>query len=77
MAKPDGIRFKLLEVTRQHNCDGALYGHIHRPHLEQMDDLIVINTGDWVQNESFVAEHLDGTLELVNRGVSVSTRAAK
>jgi UDP-2,3-diacylglucosamine pyrophosphatase LpxH len=51
--------------ARRNNVDIVLCGHIHRPAVQQMDDILYINTGDWVESNSAVVEHADGRLELI------------
>ena len=51
--------------ARRNNVDIVLCGHIHRPAVQQMDDILYINTGDWVESNSAVVEHPDGRLELI------------
>jgi len=44
---------------------GVVCGHIHRPALRMIDGCVYANCGDWVENGSAIAEHVDGDLELV------------
>ena len=36
---------KYCEFTQKHNCDILISGHTHRPHLEKIDNVILINPG--------------------------------
>ncbi|MDB5650949.1 MAG: metallophosphoesterase [Hyphomicrobiales bacterium] len=51
--------------ARKHDVEIVLCGHIHRPAHQQLDGLLYLNTGDWVESNSAVVEHPDGRLELV------------
>ena len=51
--------------ARRNEVDIVLCGHIHRPAQQQMDEILYINTGDWVESNSAVVEHADGRLELI------------
>jgi UDP-2,3-diacylglucosamine pyrophosphatase LpxH len=51
--------------ARRHGVDAVLCGHIHQPVIETIEDLLYINTGDWVESCSAVVEHDDGRLELI------------
>ena len=51
--------------AKRNEVDIVLCGHIHRPAKQQMDDILYINTGDWVESNSAVVEHRDGRLELI------------
>ena len=73
MARPESIRQRLISETMHRGCDGVIYGHIHQPCINQEDQVLSINLGDWVENESFLVEHQDGSLELINFGKSLAT----
>jgi UDP-2,3-diacylglucosamine pyrophosphatase LpxH len=45
--------------------DGVICGHIHTPVIKQLDGVVYLNCGDWVDSCSAIVEHLDGTMELV------------
>ncbi|MCQ2003991.1 UDP-2,3-diacylglucosamine diphosphatase [Rhizobium sp. NRK18] len=55
----------VVDEARRHNVDGVICGHIHHAVMEDMDDIRYINTGDWVESCTAVAEHDDGTFELI------------
>ncbi len=40
-------------------------GHIHHAMIEDIDGVDYINTGDWVESCTAIAEHEDGTFELI------------
>jgi hypothetical protein len=43
----------------------VICGHIHHAVMEDMDGVRYINTGDWVESCTAIAEHEDGTFELI------------
>ncbi len=45
--------------------DGVVCGHIHRPEIRKLNDVIYCNCGDWVESCSALVEHQDGSLELL------------
>ncbi|WP_075288919.1 UDP-2,3-diacylglucosamine diphosphatase [Pararhizobium arenae] len=55
----------VAEEARRSGVDGVICGHIHHAVIDQMDDIRYINTGDWVESCTAVAEHQDGTMELI------------
>ncbi len=55
----------VAEEARRAGVDGVICGHIHHAIIDQMDDIRYINTGDWVESCTAVAEHEDGTMELI------------
>jgi UDP-2,3-diacylglucosamine pyrophosphatase LpxH len=46
--------------------DGVVCGHIHRPSMQRLHGIRYINTGDWVEHCTALAEHADGRLELLD-----------
>ena len=66
LARPREIEHKIIEFAISKGYDGAIFGHLHEPKLYRKDDFIVGNCGDWVSNQSFLVETLDGQLELYN-----------
>ena len=56
---------KLVLAAQTEDCDGVICGHIHRPDLTLIDEVIYGNTGDWVESCTCIVEHLDGRLELM------------
>lgn len=55
----------LSEEARRSNADGVICGHIHHAAIEDMDGITYINTGDWVESCTAIAETADGTFELL------------
>jgi UDP-2,3-diacylglucosamine pyrophosphatase LpxH len=55
----------VAEEARKHNADGVICGHIHHATIQEMDGIQYINTGDWVESCTAVAEHEDGSFELI------------
>ncbi|PYE89971.1 UDP-2,3-diacylglucosamine diphosphatase [Phyllobacterium leguminum] len=54
------------EEARRAGVDGVICGHIHHATIETIDGIEYINTGDWVESCTAVAEHFDGTMELIS-----------
>ncbi len=55
----------LIGEARRTGVDGVVCGHIHHAKIVDLPDLRYINTGDWVENCTAVAEHHDGRLEMI------------
>jgi UDP-2,3-diacylglucosamine pyrophosphatase LpxH len=49
----------------KHGVDGVICGHIHHATIRQINGVSYVNTGDFVESCSFVAEHGDGRLEVM------------
>jgi UDP-2,3-diacylglucosamine pyrophosphatase LpxH len=46
-----------IELTRQakkHKCDTVICGHIHHPEDRMIDGIRYLNTGDWIENNSYL-----------------------
>lgn len=55
----------LSDEARRRGVDGVICGHIHHAANRDMNGVHYINTGDWVESCSAVAEHHDGTFEVI------------
>ena len=40
-------------------------GHIHTPVIKQLDGIVYLNCGDWVDSCTAIVERVDGAMELV------------
>jgi UDP-2,3-diacylglucosamine pyrophosphatase LpxH len=56
----------VIHNVRQRGLDGVICGHIHWAAIKEVDGLIYINCGDWVDSCTGIVEHLDGRLELID-----------
>ena len=56
---------KLTELARSRNCDGIICGHIHQPAMREIDGIIYMNSGDWVESLSALVEDHDGNWSLL------------
>ena len=55
----------LLHYARTREADIIITGHIHRPEIKPIGNLLYANCGDWVENCSALVEHFDGRLEII------------
>jgi UDP-2,3-diacylglucosamine pyrophosphatase LpxH len=55
----------LLRYARQREADIVVTGHIHRPEIKNIEEVLYANCGDWVENCSALVEHPDGRLEIL------------
>lgn len=51
--------------ARRCQVDGIVCGHIHHATMRVMDGVHYVNTGDWVESCTAIAEHHDGSLHLI------------
>jgi UDP-2,3-diacylglucosamine pyrophosphatase LpxH len=55
-----------LLYARTHGFDGVICGHIHQPRMRDDNGTTYCNDGDWVENCTALAEHQDGSLDLLD-----------
>jgi UDP-2,3-diacylglucosamine pyrophosphatase LpxH len=59
-------RYELAAVAaaKARGFEGIICGHIHRPHVEEIDGVLYCNDGDWVEHCSALIEDRNGELRL-------------
>ena len=65
----------LAKYAREKGAQVVLTGHIHRPEMKQVGDILYCNDGDWVENCTALVEHVDGRLELLHVEKELTTVA--
>ena len=55
----------LASEARRRGVDGVVCGHIHHASIHENDGFIYVNSGDWVESCTAIAEHHDGRLEII------------
>ncbi len=55
----------LVAEAHRHDVDGVICGHIHHATMHDKFGIRYINCGDWVESCTAVAEHFDGTFEII------------
>ncbi|MCX8087516.1 MAG: UDP-2,3-diacylglucosamine diphosphatase [Rhodocyclaceae bacterium] len=55
----------VIHTVRERGLDGVICGHIHSAALREVDGLLYLNCGDWVDSCTAIVEHCDGALELI------------
>jgi UDP-2,3-diacylglucosamine pyrophosphatase LpxH len=56
---------KLVALAKANHCDGIICGHIHKPDIRQIDEIIYMNSGDWVESLTALVEDHKGNWELL------------
>ena len=61
-------RFETLVAGEIHrrDVDGLVCGHLHRPELTYINNVLYCNDGDWVETCTGLVEHHDGSLQLLH-----------
>jgi len=62
----DKYEFLLQELATHKGCDGIICGHIHTPENKLVGNIHYLNSGDWVESLTAIAEHHDGRMELIH-----------
>ncbi|MFA5258327.1 MAG: UDP-2,3-diacylglucosamine diphosphatase [Opitutales bacterium] len=56
----------VVSVTRKMDCDGFICGHIHTPADKMIDGMRYLNSGDWIESNTAIVEHFDGSMQVVD-----------
>jgi UDP-2,3-diacylglucosamine pyrophosphatase LpxH len=56
----------VIHYARMKGCDGAVAGHIHSAVMHEVEGMLYVNCGDWVESLTAFVEHVDGKLELIH-----------
>jgi hypothetical protein len=59
-----------LKRTWQHTAkkrgyDGVICGHIHKAEIKEIDGVVYMNDGDWVESCTALVEHHNGRWEII------------
>lgn len=57
---------ELVNLAKSRNCQGVICGHIHHPSITKYDDLVYMNSGDWVESLSALVEDFDDNWKIVH-----------
>jgi UDP-2,3-diacylglucosamine pyrophosphatase LpxH len=52
--------------ARRRGMQGVVCGHIHHAEMRRIDGILYANDGDWVESMTALAEHADGSLEILH-----------
>jgi predicted phosphodiesterase len=55
----------LAGYCKKRGFDGVICGHIHHAEIKEIDNVIYMNDGDWVESCTALVEHWDGHWEIV------------
>jgi len=56
---------ELAKMAKAKGCDGIICGHIHKAENRMIDGVHYLNSGDWVETMSALAEDHEGNWELI------------
>lgn len=55
----------LTDYCRRKFYDGVICGHIHHAEIKNINGIVYMNDGDWVESCTALVENFDGTFEIV------------
>lgn len=55
----------VTEYCRKRGYDGVICGHIHTPEIKEVEGVMYMNDGDWVESCSALVETLEGEWKIV------------
>ncbi|CAL8466124.1 g5660 [Coccomyxa elongata] len=62
----DRYEHALAAEARRQGTDGVICGHIHCPRIRNINGVLYVNDGDWVDSCSALVEDADGNLEILH-----------
>ena len=62
----DRFEVALANEARRRGFDGVVCGHIHHAEMREINGVLYLNDGDWVESCTALVEHHDGRLELID-----------
>jgi len=65
----DRFENALAGEARRRGFDGVVCGHIHHAEMREVQGVLYLNDGDWVESCTALVEHHDGRLELIDWAV--------
>lgn len=57
---------QIATYAQKRRCEAVICGHIHKPTVQHIGNIVYCNTGDWVEHCTAIVEHLDGAWELAH-----------
>jgi UDP-2,3-diacylglucosamine pyrophosphatase LpxH len=55
----------LANYCKMEGFDGVICGHIHNAQIKDIDGIVYMNDGDWVESCTALVEHWDGRWEII------------
>lgn len=57
---------KAAKYTKLKKCDGIICGHVHQANIKTIDDIIYMNSGDWVESKTALTEDFKGSWSIMH-----------
>lgn len=65
ISKHSGHDANIVGIAKRKGCDAVICGHIHQPEIRMIEDVLYLNSGDWVESLSALVQNMDGTWEII------------
>ena len=62
----DRFETALAHEARRRGLQGVICGHIHHAEMREVQGVLYMNDGDWVESCTALVEHADGRFELID-----------
>jgi len=59
------FEYNLSNYCKKSGYDGVICGHIHKAEIKEIDSVIYMNDGDWVESCTALVEHHNGKWEII------------
>ena len=59
------FKTKMVDVLRKEGYDGVICGHIHNAAIENIDDFLYLNCGDWTESCTALCELVSGKFVII------------
>lgn len=57
---------QIQSFAKRYQCTGFICGHIHTPDDKYIGDVHYLNSGDWIESNTALVEHMDGRFEVLH-----------
>ena len=59
------FEINMTDYARKRGFDGVIAGHIHHAEIKEINGIIYMNDGDWVESCTALVETHDGSWEII------------
>ena len=59
------FEYNLSNYCKKRGFDGIICGHIHKAEIKDINGVVYMNDGDWVESCTALVEHHDGKWEII------------
>lgn len=62
----DNFERELANFAKIKQCDAIICGHIHQPAIKEINGILYLNSGDWVESLTALTEDFNGNWEIIH-----------